>query len=129
MVAADGHGFICRSGELVDGGRAMRFRVRRHGEVAPAFVIRFEGVVHAYLNRCSHRSLELDWIEGEIFDAFGQHLLCATHGARYAPATGDCIDGPCHGAGLVKLAVVELDGAVRLATMDDVHLAESEAVT
>ena len=129
MAAADGPGFICRSGELVNGGRAIRFRVHRHGEVAPAFAIRFEGVAHAYLNRCSHRSLELDWIEGEIFDAFGQLLLCATHGARYAPATGACVDGPCHGAGLVKLAVVESDGVVRLATADDVHLAESEAAT
>jgi len=129
VAAADRPGFICRSGELVDGGRAIRFLVRRRGELAPAFVIRFEGVAHAYLNRCSHRSLELDWIEGEIFDAFGRHLLCATHGARYAPATGACVDGPCHGAGLVKLAVVEQDGAVRLAAMDDVHLAESEAVT
>jgi len=107
----------------------VRFRVHRHGEVAPAFAIRYVGVAHAYLNRCSHRSLELDWIEGEIFDAFGQLLLCATHGARYAPATGACVDGPCHGAGLVKLAVVEQGGAVRLAPADDVHLAESEAVT
>jgi nitrite reductase/ring-hydroxylating ferredoxin subunit len=129
VAAASGHDFICRSGELIDGGRAVRFRVRRRGELAPAFVIRFEGAAHAYLNRCSHRSLELDWIEGEIFDAFGRHLLCATHGARYAPATGACVDGPCHGAGLVKLAVVELDGAVRLAPADDVHLAEPEAVT
>jgi len=129
VAAADRHGFICRSGDLIDGGRGVRFTVRRHGEVAPAFVIRFEGVAHAYLNRCSHRSLELDWIEGEIFDAFGQHLLCATHGARYVPATGACVDGPCHGAGLVKLAVVEQDGAVHLVAADDVHLAESEAVT
>ncbi|HYA37325.1 MAG TPA: Rieske (2Fe-2S) protein [Candidatus Methylomirabilis sp.] len=128
MAAADGHGFICRSGELVNGGRAVRFRVRQHGEAALAFVIRFEGVAHAYLNRCSHRSLELDWIEGEIFDAFGQHLRCATHGARYASASGQCVGGPCAGAARVKLAVVERDGAVRLAAMDDVHLAESEAV-
>ena len=129
MAAADGPGFICRSDDLISGGRGVRFAVRRHGEAVPAFVIRFEGMAHAYLNRCSHRSLELDWIEGEIFDAFGQHLLCATHGAHYAPGSGQCVGGPCAGAALVKLAVVEQDGAVRLAPADDVHLAESEAVT
>jgi nitrite reductase/ring-hydroxylating ferredoxin subunit len=85
-------------------------------------------VVHAYLNRCAHRSLELDWNEGDFFDAFGEHLLCATHGARYAPASGACVGGPCRGAGLVKLAVSEENGDVLLEPGDDVHLINSEAV-
>jgi nitrite reductase/ring-hydroxylating ferredoxin subunit len=85
-------------------------------------------VVHAYLNRCAHRSLELDWNEGDFFDAFGEHLLCATHGARYAPASGACVGGPCRGAGLVKPAVSEENGDVLLEPGDDVHLINSEAV-
>jgi nitrite reductase/ring-hydroxylating ferredoxin subunit len=101
--------------------------VRRHGETVPAFVIRFGGAVHAYLNRCGHRSLELDWSEGEFFDAFGEHLLCATHGARYAPASGTCVGGPCGGAGLVKLAVSEQNGDVLLEPGDDIQLIDSGA--
>ena len=85
MAATGKQTVICRSRELVDRGRGIRFTVRRRGEMAPAFVVRFDGAVHAYLNRCAHRTLELDWNEGEFFDAFGAHLLCATHGARYAP--------------------------------------------
>ncbi|MCR4300261.1 MAG: Rieske 2Fe-2S domain-containing protein [Sulfuricaulis sp.] len=78
---------------MIERGRGLRFAVRRRGEVTPAFVIRFNGTAHAYLNRCAHRSLELDWVGGEFFDAFGEHLLCATHGARYIPASGACVGG------------------------------------
>jgi nitrite reductase/ring-hydroxylating ferredoxin subunit len=122
MVAASQRSVICRSRELVDRGRGVRFQVRRRGSLTPAFAVRFNGVVHAYLNRCAHRSLELDWNEGEFFDAFGEHLLCATHGARYAPASGTCVGGPCGGAGLVKLAVSEQNGDVLLEPGDDIQL-------
>lgn len=114
---------ICRSRELVERGRGVRFKVWRRGAVVPAFVIRFDGKVHAYLNQCAHRMLELDWIAGDFFDAFGEHLLCATHGARYAPASGVCVGGPCARAGLVKLAVSEENGDVCLEPADEVHLA------
>jgi len=81
MVAAHGRRVICLSRELVERGHDVRFTVSRRGEAIPAFAVRFHGKVHAYLNRCAHRSLELDWNEGDFFDAFGEHLLCATHGA------------------------------------------------
>jgi nitrite reductase/ring-hydroxylating ferredoxin subunit len=113
---------ICRSRELVERGRGVRFKVWRRGAVVPAFVVRFDGKVHAYLNQCAHRMLELDWKAGDFFDAFGEHLLCATHGARYAPASGVCVGGPCARAGLVKLAVIEEVGDVCLEPADEVHL-------
>lgn len=119
---------ICRSRELIERGRGVRFAVRRHGEMAPAFAIRFDGIAHAYLNRCAHRSLGLDWVEGDFFDAFGAHLLCATHGARYAPASGACVRGPCGGAGLVKLCRIEENGEILLELGNDIHLVNSEAV-
>lgn len=128
MVAADKRSIICRSRELIERKRGVRFVVRRHGEVTPAFAVRFNGVAHAYLNRCAHRSLELDWVEGDFFDAFGAHLLCATHGARYAPASGACVGGPCGGAGLVKLPVFEENGEILLDFGDDIHLVNSADV-
>lgn len=128
MAATGMRPVICRSRELTERGRGIRFTVRRHGEAAAAFVIRFGGAVHGYLNRCAHRSLELDWSEGDFFDAFGEHLLCATHGARYAPASGACVGGPCGAAGLVKLPVIEKNGVVLLEFGDDIHLVNSEDV-
>ena len=102
---------LCASGELAEGGLAVSFDVVIEGEHCRAFAIRFEGRAHAYLNRCTHVAMELDYQPNRVFDDTGQWLLCATHGAAYAPDTGDCAGGPCRG-GLVKVAMSERDGVV-----------------
>lgn len=105
---------ICDSAVLTDGGRGVRFTLERHGATAAAFVVRYDGRVHAYLNRCAHIPIELDWLEGEFFDKFGLYLVCSTHGATYDPTTGHCIMGPCKGQHLISLKVAERDGNVYL---------------
>ena len=105
---------ICAGAALVDGGPGVRFQVNRSGGPAAAFVIRYDGGVHAYLNSCAHIPVELDWMEGEFFDKSGLYLICATHGATYEPASGYCIMGPCKGQRLIALSVVERDGNVYL---------------
>jgi nitrite reductase/ring-hydroxylating ferredoxin subunit len=66
----------------------VRFEVDYVGAQAPAFVVRFRGRVVAYLNRCGHMPMELDWREGVFFDSEGRDLLCSTHGAAYDAASG-----------------------------------------
>ncbi len=110
---------ICASGALVDSGRAVRFEVEYWGEPAPAFAIRHAGRVYAYLNRCGHMPMELDWREGEVFDCDGRDLICSTHGATYAPESGRCLGGPCGGTPLVALRVEERDGAIYYLGYDD----------
>lgn len=105
---------ICASAALTDSGKGMRFELQYRGETAPAFVIRYRGRVYAYLNRCAHIPVEMDWQPGVFFDLSGLYLLCATHGAMYLPETGQCISGRCAGKGLVTLAVQERDGHVYL---------------
>ena len=105
---------ICAGAALEEGGHGQRFSVQRHGRDEPAFVVRYEGKVRAYLNRCAHVPMELDWQRGVFFDAAGLYLVCATHGAMYHPATGACLGGPCRGRGLVPLSVVETDGQIFL---------------
>jgi nitrite reductase/ring-hydroxylating ferredoxin subunit len=105
---------ICAGEELVEGGPGVRFTVERHGVDEPAFVVRFRRQVHAYLNRCGHISVELDWQHGEFFDHSGLYLICATHGALYAPESGRCQGGRCNGKGLEPVNVVEDDGQVFL---------------
>ena len=107
-------GVICDSAALIDSGPGVRFHVRWQGQDLPAFAVRHAGVVQAYLNRCRHRGVELDWQPGEFFDRDGHALVCATHGARYSPVTGLCLEGPCRGQGLVKLAVIEKNNRVWL---------------
>ena len=102
---------LCNSADLQEGGLAVPFDVTYEGQGCRAFAVRFEGQAHAYLNRCTHVAMELDYQPDRIFDDTGRWLLCATHGAAYAPDTGECAGGPCRG-GLVKVTMSEVDGVV-----------------
>ena len=103
---------ICSSAVLTDGGPGFRFTVAQYGRDEPAFAVRFRGRVFAYFNRCGHVPVELDWLHNEFFDSSKLYLICATHGALYAPETGRCLGGRCNGKGLMPLPVIERDGAI-----------------
>jgi len=102
---------LCSSDDLVDGGLAVPFDVVYQGQSCWAFAVRFEGQAHAYLNRCAHVAMEMDFQPNRFFDTTGRWLICATHGALYQPATGRCMSGPCRRA-LVKIDLSEQGGVV-----------------
>ncbi len=101
---------ICAADAVAEGGRGVRFPVQAFGDKATGFVVRHHGTVYAYLNRCAHVPIELDWAEGEFFESSGLYLMCATHGAIYVPESGYCAGGPCKGGRLRPIAVVEEAG-------------------
>lgn len=103
---------ICAADALVDGGIGVRFPVVTGGRPGTGFVIRYEGRVHGYLNRCTHAGIELDWQKGRFFESTGKLLMCATHGAVYQPADGRCAGGPCRGGTLRRIVTVERDAQV-----------------
>jgi nitrite reductase/ring-hydroxylating ferredoxin subunit len=105
---------ICASDAIVEDAVGFRFEIEWHGERTAAFAIRHHGRVHAYLNRCGHIPVELDWQPGEFFDVSRLYLICATHGALYDPASGACMGGRCNGRGLVALPIEERDGHIFL---------------
>ena len=102
---------LCNSHDLVEGGQAVPFDINYAGQTCRAFAVRYQAQPHAYLNRCTHVAMELDWQPNRVFDDAGQWLLCASHGAAYEPDTGHCASGPCHG-GLVKIVLSENAGTV-----------------
>lgn len=104
--------FVCDSTALEEGGKGVRFPVTAGGEDTTGFAIRYNGAVHAYLNRCAHVPIELDWTEGQFFESSGFYLMCSTHGAIYAPETGRCEGGPCRGGRLRPIMVLERDNQV-----------------
>lgn len=112
---------VCAAVALVDGGEGVRFvwprRPARGGPPVdePAFVVRHAGVVRAFLNRCAHAPVELDWPAGRFFDESGLYLTCATHGATYRPEDGLCVGGPCRGRRLQTLLARESAGRVWVA--------------
>jgi nitrite reductase/ring-hydroxylating ferredoxin subunit len=111
---ADSVRVICDSGSLRDGGKGVRFRMPAAGGEQPAFAVRHNGKVYAYINRCAHVPVELDWTDGDFFDYSKLYLICATHGAMYLPDSGLCIQGPCPGKRLQPVSVEERDGQILL---------------
>lgn len=113
---------VCASDSLADGGEGARFvwprRPAYRGATVvdePGFVVRHAGVARAYLNRCAHAPVEMDWPAGRFFDESGLYLVCASHGATYRPEDGLCVAGPCRGKRLQPLVVRESAGRVWVA--------------
>lgn len=103
---------ICEARSLAEGGRGERFAWASAGGEGKGFVIRFDGAPRAFVNRCPHTGVELDWLPGEFFEETGLYLICSTHGALFEPSTGLCVAGPCRGARLEAIAVEERDGGI-----------------
>ena len=98
---------VCEADAVQEGGRGVRFPVTAFGQEGTGFVVRYGGRAYAYLNRCAHVPIELDWAEGEFFESSGLYLMCATHGAIYVPESGYCAGGPCRGGRLRKIEIIE----------------------
>jgi len=103
---------LCPSAELVEKGDAHVFDVLHFREPARVFVLRFDGRLVAYLNRCLHVPTEMDWQYGQFLDGDKEFILCSTHGASYEPLTGRCAGGPCGRGKLTAMDVEERDGQV-----------------
>lgn len=103
---------LCASDALTEGGAGVRFPIMAAGKKTTGFAIRYRQQVFAYVNRCAHVSIELDWNEGEFFDSSRSLLICSTHGAMYRPDGGQCMGGPCRGGRLLPIAVMERDQQV-----------------
>ena len=103
---------LCASEALVERGDAVVFEVQQWRQTTSAFVMRFDGRVVAYLNRCVHVPTEMDWQDGKFLDADRELIICSIHGATYDPLSGRCVGGPCVGGRLTALRVEERDAQV-----------------
>jgi nitrite reductase/ring-hydroxylating ferredoxin subunit len=105
---------IVRLSELLP-GQTRGFELEVDGEKDRAFVVRLDsGELRAYVNRCRHANLPLDWSDDRFLDESGK-LACRAHGARFEPEDGRCFEGPCFGKQL-RPVKVELEGDLVLAT-------------
>ena len=95
---------LCAEADIKEGeGRGFVFG--RGMEREAVFVIRWQDAIHGYRNSCPHVGTPLDWPENRFFDSEGEYLMCGTHGAVFRPEDGVCIDGPCQGRGLTRIAL------------------------
>jgi nitrite reductase/ring-hydroxylating ferredoxin subunit len=75
-------------------GESLKFLLPIRGVDEECFLINFDGTFHAYVNRCRHVPMALDWVDNQFFAEEGRYVMCQTHNAYYEPATGECIAGP-----------------------------------
>jgi nitrite reductase/ring-hydroxylating ferredoxin subunit len=89
----------------IEHGKSKKFTLRRGQRDLEALLVNFEGRHFAYINRCPHTGITLDWVNNQFFSSDNRYLMCATHGAVFEPPTGECIWGPCVGLGLQSVPV------------------------
>ena len=103
---------VLREAQRLAEGAGVRFSLRLEGVARDAFAVRWHGRPYAYVNTCRHESLPLDFGDAHFFDEAYNALVCCHHGARYDPASGACLGGPCAGGRLTALALEERGGAL-----------------
>ena len=102
---------VARLGELAP-GETKKFVFEADGQEVEAFLLNVGGRHHAYVNRCRHVPMSLDWVENQFFTEDGLYVQCATHGAYYVPDTGECIAGPPCGKSLTRVPLRIEDGEI-----------------
>jgi nitrite reductase/ring-hydroxylating ferredoxin subunit len=94
-------------------GESMKFMIPVRGTDEECFLINYRGHFHAYVNRCRHVPMAMDWMDNQFFDAEGRYLMCPTHTAYYEPASGECVAGPHDTCGKALYRVpLEIDAGV-----------------
>ena len=116
---------VARDGELLP-GNTKKFAFRVAGVEIEAFLLNYKGELHAYVNRCRHVAMGLDWVDNEFFSEDGLHVVCATHGACYAPESGQCVSGPPLGKALVRVPL-ETENGVVFASLPETEIAAARA--
>ncbi|HYT54725.1 MAG TPA: Rieske (2Fe-2S) protein [Verrucomicrobiae bacterium] len=99
------------AGELAH-GTSKKFTLRRGSREFEALLVNYQGNLFAYVNRCPHTGITLDWVNNQFFSVDGRYLMCATHGAVFEPPSGECIWGPCVGLALQSVPLEIADGQV-----------------
>ena len=99
---------LCRLQEIAPGG--ARGFGPAPGGFTGLFAVRQGDRVHVYVNACPHIGVALNWAPDEFLTRDGAQVVCSTHGALFAIATGLCTQGPCKGDHLEAVPAVVEDG-------------------
>jgi len=81
---------------------------------AAFFVVRKDGEVHAFRNRCPHTGAPLEWQPDRFLDMDNSFIECAMHGALFRVGDGMCLRGPCAGQALQALPIRVKDGKIEV---------------
>jgi nitrite reductase/ring-hydroxylating ferredoxin subunit len=95
-------------------GASIKFLMPIRGIEEECFAINYHGRLYAYVNRCRHIPMAMDWVDNQFFAERGRYLMCQTHNAYYEPETGECIAGPRGACGkfLYRIPLLVEDGVI-----------------
>jgi len=109
--------------ELPEGG-VREFAVGDEVWPFKGFVLRKDGTLFAWVNRCPHAGHPLNLDLDAFYTADKRHLICMSHGALFEPDSGECVAGPCIGQLLTALNCEERDGTVWVTAPDSMRSLE-----
>lgn len=105
---------LCHINELEDPG-SRGFTLTRYGREFLMFLVKKDGKIYGYENRCPHAGINLEWREDDFLDLDKALIICSVHGALFTIDSGSCVVGPCNGRGLNPLDLhQDTDGFIYL---------------
>ena len=110
--------FVCSLDDIGDPGARGFSLALPDGGTLEGFVVRKGADAFAYVDSCPHTGAPLAWTPDQYLDPDGMYIQCALHGALFVPGSGYCVRGPCAGASLSKLELVDRDGRLFVITRE-----------
>lgn len=102
---------LCSTFDIPDPG-SKAFQLKNNDSILDIFVIHKDGQFHAFINRCPHTGVNLEWLENQFLDSEQIFIQCATHGALFEVETGHCVAGPCAGDHLTPVTIKIIDDMI-----------------
>lgn len=102
---------LCKTNEISAPG-SKGIEISLNGEIIQLYVVHKDGQFHAYINRCPHTGVNLDWQGNQFLDMENVFIQCSTHDALFEISTGRCISGPCIGKNLTPVEITVRDNVI-----------------
>lgn len=104
---------LCAEADVPDGA-ARGFSINTGDVQQELFIVRRGNNLYAYLNRCPHTGVTLNWQPHQFMDLTGTVIQCSTHGAQFRIHDGFCTYGPCAGKFLTALTLMLDNGRIKI---------------
>lgn len=105
--------FLAHTKEITDPG-SLSFHFEQKNKQIEGFLLKQNAQYRAYLNRCPHTGVNLNWSPHVFFDLNMEFIQCSMHGALFQPLDGLCIHGPCVNQSLQAFNIVIESGQIYL---------------
>ena len=104
---------VCKISDIPDPA-SKGFTLEHDGKEYELFLVKKSGQLFAYINRCPHTGVGLNWQPDQFLDIDAEWIQCAMHGALFRIENGVCVRGPCAGESLQPVSIRQQDGDISI---------------